>query len=63
MSFCQLPPVQLGDVATWVGALGTTGAFTVSLLLLRQAVQDRRVAQAKHVAAWQVEICVQPPKP
>lgn len=47
---------QFGDLATWVGALGTTGAFGVSLTLLYQALKDRRVSQAQRVVAWQVEI-------
>lgn len=48
--------LQVGDIATWVGAVGTTGAFAVSLILLSQALKDRRVSQAQRVAAWQLDI-------
>lgn len=48
--------IQFGDVATWVASLGTTGAFGISLLLLRQNLQDRRASQARFVAAWQDKI-------
>lgn len=51
--------MQWGDLATWVGAIGTTGAFGVSLFLLWQSLEDRRKGQARLVAAWQHGISVE----
>lgn len=45
--------LQVGDLATWAEAIGTVGAFTVSLILLKQSFNDKRAGQAKLVAAWQ----------
>lgn len=50
---CHLSHFQLGDIATWIGSIGTTGAFGVSLYLLGQTIKDRRATQAKQVACWQ----------
>jgi hypothetical protein len=51
--------VQWGNVAEWVGGIGTAGAFVATYLLLRHELATRRVqreaderAQANQVAAW-----------
>ncbi len=51
--------VRFGDLPSWFAAVGTVGALGVSLWLLRQQIQDRRVqsadrraAQARLVAGW-----------
>lgn len=51
--------VQWGDVATWVGSVGTALAFFATLILLaitlqeqRGAREDDRRAQARQVSAW-----------
>jgi hypothetical protein len=43
--------VHLGDLPSWFAAVGTAGAFGVSLWLLRQQIQDRRAQSADHRAA------------
>jgi hypothetical protein len=52
-------PVQWGDVATWVGSIGTAAAFFATLVLLfitrqeqKAAREDDRRAQARQVSAW-----------
>jgi len=52
-------PVQWGDVATWVGGVGTALAFfaTFALLIITRQEQkatreDDRRAQARQVSAW-----------
>jgi hypothetical protein len=40
------------DTANWLAAIGTVGAFAVSLRLLALDLAARRVAQASLVAAW-----------
>ena len=40
------------DVASWLAAIGTVGAFAVSLRLLAMDLAARRVGQASLVAAW-----------
>jgi len=54
--------VQFGDVSSWVAAIGTAGAFGVSLALIYQQGKDRRkdrmeqlAAQARLVSAWTEE--------
>jgi hypothetical protein len=49
----------MGDVPSWLAAIGTVGAFAVALYLLggqildrRKEARDRRTAQARLVAAW-----------
>jgi hypothetical protein len=42
----------MADVASWLAAIGTVGAFTVSLRLLALDLAARRVAQASLIAAW-----------
>lgn len=51
--------MSLGDLATWVGSVGTAGALIVSLWLLGREQSDRRhresearASQAALVAAW-----------
>jgi hypothetical protein len=51
--------IQWGDVATWVGSIGTTLAFFATLILLvitrqeqKVAREDDRRAQARQVSAW-----------
>jgi hypothetical protein len=51
--------VNLGDVPSWVEAIGTIGAFAVSLALIYEQGKDRRkdrleqlTAQARLVSAW-----------
>jgi hypothetical protein len=53
----------MGDVPSWLAAIGTVGAFGVALYLLgvqmrdrREETQDRRMAQARLVAAWLSEM-------
>ncbi len=41
--------VRLGDLPSWFAAVGTVGAFGVSLWLLRQQMQDRRVQSADRI--------------
>lgn len=55
--------VQWGDVATWVGSVGTTLAFFATLILLvitrqeqKVAREDDRRAQARQVSAWCVQV-------
>lgn len=55
--------VQWGDVATWVGSVGTALAFFATLILLaitlqeqRGAREDDRRAQARQVSAWCVSV-------
>jgi hypothetical protein len=53
----------MGDVPSWLAAIGTVGAFAIALLLLwvqmsdrRKEAGDRRMAQARLVAAWLSEM-------
>jgi len=53
----------MGEAASWLAAIGTVGAFAVALLLLwvqmsdrRKEAGDRRIAQARLVAAWLSEM-------
>jgi hypothetical protein len=55
--------VRLGDLPGWFAAIGTVGAFGISLWLLAQQMRDRRVqsaerraAQARLVAAWEEDL-------
>lgn len=45
-----------GDVATWVGSIGTTGALAVAIVLAavdrRRSRQDSERRQASQVSAW-----------
>lgn len=51
--------MQYGDLATWVGSVGTVGTLASGLWLLKRNEDDRRAdaqnarkAQARHVSAW-----------
>ncbi len=62
--------VRLGDLPSWLAALGTTGAFGVSLWLLRRQLLDRhelqraaRQAQARLVGAWTDRVVENDPPP
>jgi hypothetical protein len=55
--------MALGDVATWVAAVGTVGTFSVSLALLYRADTDRRMAQARLTSAWMAEMTHGPGRP
>lgn len=51
--------IDAGDLATWVGAVGTTGALLVSLYLLRDQQQAQRraedtdlISEARLVSLW-----------
>jgi hypothetical protein len=55
----KAPSLELGDIATWVGAVETIGAFIATWMLLRAqqrelhlSEQDRRKDQARYVSAW-----------
>jgi len=55
---CHLP-IQLGDVATWVGGIATAVALFLTWRLLRltrkeqnRIQEEHRQAQARHVSAW-----------
>ncbi len=43
---------QLGTVPDWIGAIGTTLAFFVALVVLLLDVRERHRRQASQVAAW-----------
>ena len=44
--------VQLGDVATWVGGVGTAGALSAAVWQLNMLRHDRESEQASLVSAW-----------
>jgi len=55
--------VQWGDIATWVGSIGTTLAFLATFVLLvitrqeqKSAREEDRRAQAREVSAWCVHV-------
>jgi len=55
--------VQWGDVATWVGSVGTALAFFATLILLAITLQEQRAAreedrraQARQVSAWCADV-------
>lgn len=50
-----------GDLATWVGSIGTLLAFVIALILLAIGVTDRRRAQARLVTAYVSEGRIQYP--
>ena len=59
----SLTRAHWGDVPTWAAAVGTIGAFTVSLALLARQIADRRretverrTSQARLVSAWISEL-------
>jgi hypothetical protein len=45
-----------GDAPMWLAAVGTVGTLFVSLWLLRRAADDRRIEQARLVAAWSADM-------
>lgn len=56
---------QLGDVATWIGGVGTAAALLLTYALLRLSrsehsaeAADARLAQARKVSAWSVGVTV-----
>jgi hypothetical protein len=50
----------VGDAPTWVLAVGTIGTLSVSLRLLRQSREDKRVEQARLVSAWKLDTTAEP---
>lgn len=44
--------IDLGDVPTWIGALGTVSAFFIALIIYGRSVRDRRKDQARRVSGW-----------
>jgi hypothetical protein len=41
-----------GDVATWIGAVGTVAAAWVAVVLYLQARREHRRAQARQISGW-----------
>lgn len=46
--------MSLGDLPSWIGAIGTVCAPAVALVVLFSEVRERRRRQASQVAAWLV---------
>ncbi len=44
--------VQWGDVGTWVGGIGTSGALLVAFVQLGRLLKDHEAEQAALVSAW-----------
>lgn len=44
--------IQWGNVAEWVGSIGTVSALVLGLLLLWREVRDNRMRHASRVVAW-----------
>lgn len=45
-----------GSVPAWVAAFGSAGAFGIALYLFWQSLNDRKLAQARLVSAWVVQL-------
>jgi hypothetical protein len=50
--------INWGDAPSWFAAIGTVGAFGVSIFLFARSQIDRRLGQARLITAWQKQINV-----
>lgn len=44
--------IQLGDLATWVGSVGTVGVLAAAVWQLGKLRRDSESEQASHISAW-----------